>query len=76
MNPQKILFRLIASPFVLVLIILAAIRYVIREFISYLRYGGELIFYSKEVNPTTFSETIHKIIKENETNNHAAKQNE
>ena len=64
MKLPKILFRLIAAPFVLVLIILAAIRYVIREFVSYLRYGSELIFYSKEVNPTTFSETVHKIMKE------------
>lgn len=63
MKLPKILFRLIAAPFVLVLIILAAIRYVIREFVSYLRYGSELIFYSKEVNPTTFSETVHKIME-------------
>ncbi len=63
MKLPKILFRLIAAPFVLVLIIFAAIRYVIREFVSYLRYGSELIFYSKEVNPTTFSETVHKIME-------------
>jgi hypothetical protein len=59
---MKLFFRILSSPFVLIIIILAALRYMIISFYGYVRYGGELMFYSKKINPKTVAETITKLI--------------
>jgi hypothetical protein len=58
---MKIIFRILSSPFILILIILAALRYVVIEFFMFMKYGGELSRYSKDVNPKTFAEIIYKL---------------
>lgn len=65
---MKIFFRILSFPFVLGLYILFTIKYVNIAMYYYLKYGGEIAYYTDKINPITFGVIIQKIIKENETN--------
>ena len=56
---MKILLRILASPFVLALMVIAHTYFVLRRWVDFLRFGGEFIQYSKDD-----SDTIHKIYME------------
>lgn len=58
MNKNNLFFRLLASPFILCLMLLQSLRL----FILYLRYGGELTTFIEDERPTIYS--IYKALKE------------
>lgn len=62
---MKILFRLLAFPFVAVIILIAAVRNYSYTLIHWLLYGGELITYDKVFNP----ESVRDLIKKQLTTN-------
>ncbi len=59
----KILFRLIAFPFVAIIILIAAIRNYFFTLWLWLRYGGELMMHDETFNPETFREQLKAIMK-------------
>lgn len=57
----KILFRLIAFPFVAVIILIASIRNYFYTCFLWLRYGGELTMHNDTFNPETLRELFIKM---------------
>ena len=62
-NSKNIPIRIIVSPLVLLICLIASLRDAIRQFILFLRYGGEWINYSKKVNPDTIQDLVNEIQK-------------
>jgi hypothetical protein len=62
---MKVLFRIIASPFVLGVIIIAHIRFVLIRFKDFIWYGGEQITYNKAISNKTIQD-VFELIKNNE----------
>ena len=62
MNKRRLLLRLLSSPAVLFIILVAHNYFVIKRFIHFLRWGGEYINFEKNEKPTI--ETIYKLLKE------------
>ncbi len=59
----KIIFRLIAFPFVAGIIGIAAVRNYLFTLWLWLRYGGELMMYDEVFNPETLRELLKQIMK-------------
>lgn len=57
----KIIFRIIAFPFVAVIVLIASIRNYLYTCYLWLRYGGELMMHDKVFNPETIREQVTKI---------------
>jgi hypothetical protein len=55
-------FRLLAAPFVLCFMLVAAIAHVLDMFVAFILYGGEFISYLK--NDKTTIKDIYKVLKE------------
>ena len=52
MKKKRLLLRLLASPFILGMLIIVYIYYSIRRWLDFMKYGGEFINYEKEDQKT------------------------
>jgi len=58
---MKYPLRLIAFPFVFGLILISAVRLIIKNSYLFLRYGGELMLYKEKHTPQSFALVLNKI---------------
>ncbi len=52
-------FRAICSPFLLILLVIAAIRLVLIGMLDYIIYGGEMVIYNEVLNKNTIAEILN-----------------
>lgn len=63
MNKRNLILRLIASPFILGILLILYTHQLLKHFVKYIRWGGEWITYSKD--DTVRMKDIFDWIKEN-----------
>ena len=54
-------FRVIALPFIFILITLHYVKYISRMLYNYIKHGGEMVIYSEKVNRRTILEVFDKV---------------
>jgi hypothetical protein len=63
MNTDRLLIRIVASPFIFGMIFVAWQFYFLRHFIRVMRYGGEWVTYEKET-PADMTQILNKLKKQ------------
>lgn len=58
-----LLFRAICSPFLFVLLVIAAARLVLIGMLDYIVYGGEMVIYNEALNKNTIAEILNDKVK-------------
>lgn len=64
MNKQRLLLRIIASPFIFGILFISWQYHFVRHFISVMRYGGEWVSYEKD-QPATMTSIFRELKKQN-----------
>jgi len=60
---MKIVFRIIALPFFVVLALIAALRLWVKYIVNYIKYGGEFVAFTNIQTPTTIQDSLNKLIE-------------
>lgn len=57
---MALLFRAICSPFLLILLVIAAARLVLIGMLDYIIYGGEMVIYNEALNKNTIAGILNE----------------
>jgi len=67
MNKERLLLRIIASPFIFGFLFVAWQYHFVKHFIKVMRYGGEWATYEKD-DPATMTSILRELKKQNQEN--------